>query len=77
MPRTRTLAEKAPFRQKEPDRRALTSDRIADDLEAFRLTGGRIEVLGTTRVLKKLDATPEAPGTQPVKPTPPANRRKA
>lgn len=31
--------------------RALTSERISDDLAAFEHAGGRIEVLGTTRVL--------------------------
>jgi hypothetical protein len=31
--------------------RPLTSERIAADLEAFRAGGGRIEVLGITRVL--------------------------
>jgi hypothetical protein len=29
----------------------ITSERIASDLDAFRAGGGRIEVLGTTRVL--------------------------
>lgn len=33
---------------------ALTSERISDDLVAFERTGGRIEVLGTTRVLTKV-----------------------
>ncbi len=33
---------------------ALTSERISDDLVAFERTGGRIEVLGTTRVLAKV-----------------------
>lgn len=33
----------------------LTSERIARDLEAFRKAGGRIEVLGTTRVLTRVD----------------------
>ena len=31
--------------------RVLTSERISDDLAAFEDAGGRIEVLGTTRVL--------------------------
>jgi hypothetical protein len=31
--------------------RPLTSERIASDLEAFRAGGGRIEVLGITKVL--------------------------
>lgn len=33
----------------------LTSERISSDLEAFRKAGGRIEVLGNTRVLTKVD----------------------
>jgi len=37
---------------------AVTSERIADDLEAFRSKGGRIEVLGTTRTLKKIGVEP-------------------
>ena len=31
--------------------RPLTSERIAEDLAAFRASGGNIEVLGITRVL--------------------------
>jgi hypothetical protein len=68
MTRTRTSAAKPPFRQKEPDRRALTSERIADDIEAFQSSGGHIEVLGVTRVLTKLDDavdTHKAPSAQP------------
>jgi len=33
---------------------SLTSERISDDLAAFERAGGRIEVLGTTRVLFKV-----------------------
>ncbi len=43
------------FRRKESDNRPITSESIADHLEAFQSAGGRIEVLGTTRVLKKVD----------------------
>jgi hypothetical protein len=41
----------------------ITSERIALDLAAFRASGGRIEVLGTTRVLtpSELAAQPKAP----------------
>lgn len=35
----------------------LTSERIARDLAAFREEGGRIERLGTTRVLTRVDET--------------------
>ncbi|MDN5781013.1 MAG: hypothetical protein L0H23_03155 [Luteimonas sp.] len=33
----------------------LTSDRISADLADFEKAGGEVEVLGVTRVLKKLD----------------------
>lgn len=39
---------------------SMTSERIANDLAQFRKSGGRIEVLGTTRTLTKVDA-PAAP----------------
>lgn len=68
MTRTRTPAAKAPFQRKEPDKRPLDSSRIADDIEAFQSSGGRIEVLGVTRVLKKLDEGAESPTTRPVQP---------
>lgn len=41
---------------------ALTSERISDDLLAFQRTGGRIEVLGTTRVLEKVAEMEEKKG---------------
>lgn len=34
--------------------RQLTHERINEDLEAFQRSGGKIEKLGNTRVLKKL-----------------------
>ena len=43
---------------------AITHERIAADLEAFRKAGGEIEVLGVTRALKKIgedDTPPPAP----------------
>lgn len=33
----------------------LTSERISADLAAFRKSGGRVEVLGVTRMLTKID----------------------
>lgn len=68
MSRPRTPAAKAPFQHKEPDKRMLTSDRIADHIAAFESSGGHIEVLGVTRVLKKLDETADAHATKPVQP---------
>ena len=40
----------------------LTSERISDGLEAVRKSGGHIEVLGTTRVLTRLDEPEKKPG---------------
>ena len=34
---------------------AITRERIAADIEAFRKAGGKIEVLGVTRTLTKID----------------------
>ncbi len=39
----------------------LTRERIAHDLEAFRKAGGRIEVLGNTPVLTKVETPEVAP----------------
>lgn len=39
-----------------PGQKRLTSERISSDLEKFEEAGGRVEVLGTTRVLTKVDA---------------------
>ena len=33
---------------------SLTSEQIADDLKAFRKTGGKIEVLGNTNTFKRI-----------------------
>ena len=41
----------------------LTSERIAEDLAKFHSAGGRIEVLGNTRMLTRIDA--DAPAPQP------------
>lgn len=48
---------------------SMTSERIANDLAQFRKSGGRIEVLGTTRTLTKVDApaAPPAPEAVPRK----------
>lgn len=47
-----------PRARRTPDlSRELTSERIARDLAAFRSEGGRIERLGTTRVLTRVDET--------------------
>lgn len=53
------------FQRKETEPRALTSERIADHLAAFHASGGHIEVLGSTRVLKKLDDLVTTPLSAP------------
>ncbi|MGN6151528.1 MAG: hypothetical protein ACTHOH_05890 [Lysobacteraceae bacterium] len=50
----------------------LTSERIAEDLATFRRAGGRIEVLGTTRTLTRIDG--DAPPAVPA-PSAPKRRR--
>lgn len=49
---------------------ALTHERIAEHLDAFRKAGGTIEVLGTTRALQRIglpeDAATSAPPAAPV-----------
>lgn len=39
----------------------LTHDRISADLADFQKAGGRVEVLGVTRVLKKVDEKADEP----------------
>ncbi|GAB3381656.1 hypothetical protein [Lysobacter fragariae] len=67
MARSNTPSDDKAFRRKEPDSRLLTSERIADDIQAFRQAGGHIEVLGVTRVLTKLEDT-VADATAPARP---------
>jgi hypothetical protein len=58
------------FTSRKPNERApATHERIAEDIEAFRKAGGKIEVLGVTRSLLRIDAAPDAPA-----PSPPAKR---
>ena len=60
-------------KRKEADSgRRMTHERIAADLDAFHKAGGRIEVLGTTRVLTKIDQPGPAPAASP-----PRTRKKA
>jgi hypothetical protein len=46
---------------------AITRERIAADLEAFRKAGGQIEVLGVTRSLTRIDGG-ATPASAPAKP---------
>ena len=60
---------------RQPDSRLLTSERIADDLRTFQKSGGRIEVLGVTQVLKKLGETAGEDTSPPTPVRPGAGRR--
>ncbi len=67
-PPTRYVAK----RKESDSGRRMTHERIAADLDAFHKAGGRIEVLGTTRVLTRIDSPGPAPTSSP-----PRNRKKA
>jgi hypothetical protein len=56
--------------RKGKDKPAMTHERIAADIDAFRKAGGEIERLGTTRSLRRIDPDD---GTPP--PAPPARRK--
>lgn len=43
-----------PPQKNAPRSNALTRQRLAEDMAAFQKAGGRIEVLGNTRSLKKI-----------------------
>lgn len=58
------------FNRREAVKSPITSESILDHIQAFQISGGRIEVLGNTRVLKKIDD--DVPGTPP----PPAPARR-
>ncbi|MEG2942511.1 MAG: hypothetical protein RR969_13175 [Thermomonas sp.] len=56
--------------RKANDRAPVTREAIEADMEAFRQSGGKIEVLGVTRSLQRIDAEPTAtPPPAPAKPT--------
>ena len=56
-------------RKETSSNRGMTSERIAADLAEFQRTGGKVEVLGVTHVLKHLDDAPSAPGSVPARPS--------
>ena len=56
--------------RKANERSLVTHERVAADIEAFRKAGGKIEVLGVTRALKKIDPEAEA-APQPAAPAKP------
>lgn len=62
------------FQRKETAARALTHERIADDLQAFLDGGGRIERLGVTRSLTRIEAV--GTGTAVEAPAATGSRRK-
>ncbi len=55
---------------------AMTRERIAEDMEAFRKSGGRIEVLGVTSTLTRIGvgATAATPPSAPAKATTKSSR---
>ena len=61
--------------RKANDRTPMTREAIEADMEAFRQSGGKIEVLGVTRSLHRIDADPDsAAPAAPAKPTSSRNR---
>jgi len=51
-----TAAPTAHLRREENPRK-LTSEHVAEHLAAFEAAGGKVEVLSTTQVLKRVQAT--------------------
>jgi hypothetical protein len=47
-----------PFQRKAESARTLTSEHIDAHLAAFEAAGGKVEVLATTTVLKRIQAEP-------------------
>ena len=65
------------FQGRKPAERggALTRERIAEHMDAFRKAGGTIEVLGTTRALQRIGMPEEAQPAPPVAPAPGRSRK--
>jgi len=61
--------------RKGDDRAPPTHERIAADLEAFRKSGGKIEILGVTRSLLRVGVEPGDPAP-PVPAKPSTTRRR-
>ena len=64
------------FSARKPNERApITHERVAEDIEAFRKAGGKIEVLGVTRSLLRVGIEPgDAAPAMPAKPAPTRRR---
>ena len=60
--------------RKAGDRSVMTHEALAADLEAFRKSGGKIEVLGTTQALRRIGQD-AAPPTAAATDAPPKRRR--
>ncbi|TLX22238.1 hypothetical protein [Thermomonas fusca] len=89
MPRPRKATESQPqqplpatktshlFQGRKPAERggALTRERIAEHMDAFRKAGGTIEVLGTTRSLQHIGLPADAQPAPPVVPVAARSRK--
>lgn len=58
MPQAKKPHRIAPGPRKQPPKGQMTHEAIAADIDAFRDKGGKIEVLGVTRTLLRVDADP-------------------
>lgn len=56
----------APVPRKPSDTKTVTSEDIATHLDAFAAAGGKVEVLGVTRVLKHIDEAAVASTNPPL-----------
>ncbi len=65
---TATTASTQPYLRRAEPSRQLTSEHIDAHLAAFQAAGGKVEVLSTTTVLKRIQADPtrDAPAAEPV-----------
>lgn len=64
------------FSTRKPNERSpLTHERVAEDIEAFRKGGGKIEVLGVTRTLLRVGTEPGDPAPSMPAKSAPGRRR--
>lgn len=62
--------------KKSDARSAITHERLAADIEAFRKAGGKIEVLGVTQALRRIDPIGGVAQSVPPPVPAPAKRRR-